>query len=252
MVSTAGGATTYTFAGSDMNELVHQDAPGSVAYDYVYSRPTPQGVPTLDSVTKNGSTTTIINDPVTGQPQSLTTSTGQNNYFATNGQGSVVALVVGTAGGSVTGTWAYDPYGTITATTGSSGAFFANPYYHAGGLEDPTTGWNRHGVRYNDNTTGRWTTQDPITRLTNPAQANPYSYATNNPVNYTDPTGRCSALDAALGVGGIAILGGAFEGAEAGSALAIGVALEFSPGAAIIGAVAGISAIGLLTYCALD
>ena len=48
----------------------------------------------------------------------------------------------------------------------------------------------KHGTRYNDTTTGRWTTTDPITRLADPNQANPYHYAGNNPCNNTDPTGK--------------------------------------------------------------
>ena len=57
-------------------------------------------------------------------------------------------------------------------------------------LFDRGTGWRKHGTRWNDTITGRWTTQDPITRLNNPNRANPYQYADCDPINNTDPTGR--------------------------------------------------------------
>lgn len=216
----SAGTATYTYAGTGQNELTHQDLNVTgQTYDYTYSRPTPQGVPTLDSVTKGGTTTTFItNDPVTGAPQGMTLSTGQNDYFATDGQGSVVGLIAGTSGGTVLATYTYDPYGVITATAGSGTAFATNPYFHAGGLGDPKTSWNRHGTRYNDNTTGRWTTQDPIGHLLNPDSANPYTYGADSPINYTDPTGKdiyddlayASELLVACGTTGLAagIVGG--------------------------------------------
>ncbi len=56
------------------------------------------------------------------------------------------------------------------------------------------TTWVKHGTRWNDTTTGAWTTTDPITHLNDPSNANPYQYAGNNPVNYVDPTGRIDWL----------------------------------------------------------
>ncbi|MEO7061989.1 MAG: RHS repeat-associated core domain-containing protein [Lapillicoccus sp.] len=215
----SAGTATYTYAGPDQAELTHQDLNVTgQTYDYVYSRPTPQGVPTLDSVTKGGTTTTYItNDPVTGAPQGMTLSTGQNDYFATDGQGSVVGLISGTSGGTVLATYTYDPYGVITATTGSGTAFATNPYFHAGGLGDPKTSWNRHGVRYNDNTTGRWTTTDPITRL-----ANPDPYTNDNPVNHADFTGRDGDQAIAAAICGVAGTAFGFIGVLPGLVIGIG------------------------------
>jgi len=70
----------------------------------------------------------------------------------------------------------YDPHGTVTATTGSGTPYALQPFRHTSGIVDPATSWIRHGTRYNDTNTGRWTTQDVITRLNDPSNANPYTY----------------------------------------------------------------------------
>ncbi|GAA2018211.1 hypothetical protein GCM10009740_02460 [Terrabacter terrae] len=114
--------------------------------------------------------------------------TGQKGYFVLDGLGTIVGIVDGQ--GNTQATYAYDPYGTITAVTGTGALVDANPYRHTTGLLDPATGYTKHGTRWNDTTTGRWTTTDPITRLGDPNQANPYSYAADNPINNVDPTGR--------------------------------------------------------------
>lgn len=192
MISAKGATTTqYTYAGPGQNEPTHQNLPGSGTMDYVYGIKSPEGVPTLDQVTTGSATTYVQNDPTTGRPQSLTLpSGGGSQYLATDGNGSVVALISNAAGSPVAATYTYDPYGTVTATTGTTAAVNGNPFRHTGGTLDANTGWTRHGTRYNDTTTGRWSTTDPITRLNDPNHANPYAYAADNPINYTDPTGR--------------------------------------------------------------
>ena len=67
------------------------------------------------------------------------------------------------------------------------------PYRHAGGMFDRGTTWVKHGTRWNDTTTGAWTTTDPITHLNDPTNANPYQYAGGNPCNHVDPTGESTA-----------------------------------------------------------
>lgn len=186
---TASTGTTNTYAGPGHNELTHQNLPASVTYDYTYGRPSTAGVPTLDSLTKNGATTYIDNDPTTGTPTGFYLPIGQADYLVTDGQGSTIAIISADTGGTLVATYSYDPYGLQTGSTGTGAAATTNPYRQAAGLRDPATGWNRHGTRYNDTTTGRWTTQDPITRLADPNNANPYTYSNDNPVNKTDPTG---------------------------------------------------------------
>ncbi|NCT91507.1 RHS repeat-associated core domain-containing protein, partial [Cellulomonas sp. APG4] len=58
------------------------------------------------------------------------------------------------------------------------------------------------GARYYDPTLGRFISVDPVMDLTDPAQWHGYSYANNNPITYTDPTGlKPMAIDGGHGVG---------------------------------------------------
>ncbi|MEU7244916.1 polymorphic toxin-type HINT domain-containing protein [Streptomyces sparsogenes] len=60
-----------------------------------------------------------------------------------------------------------------------------------GGTDDTkTTGLTHLGARDYDPTTGRFLSVDPVMDLTDPQQVNGYTYANNNPLTYSDPTGR--------------------------------------------------------------
>ncbi len=48
-------------------------------------------MPVRSSVTKNGATECVTNDPTTGTAQGMHLTTGQNDFYATDGEGSVVA-----------------------------------------------------------------------------------------------------------------------------------------------------------------
>ena len=56
-----------------------------------------------------------------------------------------------------------------------------NPYLLKGGIQDRTTGWVHFGARLYDPTTGRWTQQDTLDSPLNPANANRYAYAGDDP-----------------------------------------------------------------------
>ncbi len=185
--------TTYEYAGPGQNELVTRKVTGGDTTKYVYGRNTKHGVPGIDIIIVNGAKTYLDTDP-DGTPLGMELPTGQKGYFVLDGLGTVVGIVDGQ--GTTQATYSYDPYGTITAATGTGALVDANPYRHTTGLYDPATGYTKHGTRWNDTTTGRWTTTDPITRLNDPDQANPYTYAADNPINYNDPTGQSAASDA--------------------------------------------------------
>lgn len=72
-------------------------------------------------------------------------------------------------------------------------------YGFTGKEKDTETGLYNYGARQLDPVTGRFTTMDPVVLgeggkplesiLENPQALNPYGYALNNPLRYTDPTG---------------------------------------------------------------
>jgi RHS repeat-associated protein len=238
-----GATTSYAYAGPGQNELVTRTTAGGDTTSYVYGRDGKHGVPMIDAMTVNGATHWFDNDP-DGTPLAMELPTGKNGYFVLDAQGSVVALVDGA--GDAAATYAYDPYGTVTASTGTGALADANPYRHTTGLYDPATGLVKHGTRWNDTTTGRWTTVDPITRLVDPNQANPYAYADCSPVTYLDPRGLFSWADfgqfaglladcAATGVAASELLGlaGATVGPE-GLVIGAGIGLVAGCGAGII------------------
>lgn len=61
-----------------------------------------------------------------------------------------------------------------------------------GKTKDPTTGLSALGARYFDSALGRFLSTDPATDDSSAQQANPYSYAGDNPITYLDPTGLWS------------------------------------------------------------
>ncbi|HET8601328.1 MAG TPA: RHS repeat-associated core domain-containing protein, partial [Segeticoccus sp.] len=244
--SSSSTDSAYTWAGPGMDELLSSKVTGGDTYDYVYGRTDTNGLPVIDSVAKNGTTSYLTNDP-DGTPLAMRLAGGQADYYVRDGQGSIVALIDGT--GATTGTYTYDPYGNQTAQTGTGTAVDLNPFRYTGGLLDRGTGWLKHGTRWNDTTTGRWTTPDPITHLNDPERANPYQYAGSNPCNNTDPTGRCTesdALEAAVAVSGLTTT------SEGAIVVATSELLVAEPGIIALTAIAGLAIGGALLYCALD
>jgi RHS repeat-associated protein len=98
-------------------------------------------------------------------------------FYLHDGLGSVAAMT--NTSGTVVRTYRYDPYGNITATTGTT----YNPITYAAGHTDPT-GLIKFGERYYNPTLGRWTQMDPSGQ-----DPNPYTYTSGDPVNRVDPSG---------------------------------------------------------------
>ena len=83
--------------------------------------------------------------------------------------------------GSVTGSVTYDPYGAVSASTGTlSRLGFAGEY------TDIETGFVYLRARYYDPATGQFLTRDPLAASTRDA----YGYTAGNPLNTTDPSGQ--------------------------------------------------------------
>lgn len=97
-----------------------------------------------------------------------------------------VRMVVNVDDGSVAQRLAYDEFGNVLNDTNPG----FQPFGFAGGLYDADTGLARFGARDYDAFTGRWTTKDPI--LFSGGTPNLYQYASGDPVNYVDPTGKSS------------------------------------------------------------
>ena len=113
-----------------------------------------------------------------GLPLEQLTASG-TVYYHHDQLGSTRALTNGS--GTVVASYTYDPYGNLTASTGT----VANPFGYAGQYTDTETGYQYLRNRYYDPATAQFLTRDPLVAITRA----PYSYADGNPLNETDPLG---------------------------------------------------------------
>lgn len=216
---------TYTYAGGSQSELIKQKTTRG-DYEYGYGRTNQHGLPVVEQVTLDGETAHLDNDPVTGQPLMLRTSGGTQTMYIYDGIGNPEALVTNLD--TTAFAYNYDPYGVPTLTEDSGGQGEPiNPYQVKGGIHDRTTNWVKFGHRWYSVGTGRFTQRDTLDAPLDPANANRYSFAANDPINNSDPLGLYS-----LGEG----ISDCAQGAVFNSALAVGVGFVGGPGG--LGAVA--------------
>ena len=109
---------------------------------------------------------------------------GRTSFYLYDGHGSVVGLA--NESGVVTDTYAYDAFGNLLKSTGST----KNCYRYCGEQFDETTGLYYLRARYMDTSTGRFISQDSYAgSISDPTSLHKYLYANSNPVTYSDPGG---------------------------------------------------------------
>jgi RHS repeat-associated protein len=202
-----GNSYTYKYAGAAQNELLSQTTPQGT-YQLTYGRTDALGMPVIEQLKKDNLTAYIEHDPVTGEPLMLRTSTGMQSLYVYDGTGNPAALITNEA--YVAFAYSYDPYGKPALTENSGGAGVPqNPYTFKIGLQDRATGWVKYGQRWYSPGIGRWTQMDTLDAPLDPANANRYAYAANDPINNSDPLGLgvCSVT-----VGIVSLFAGAVAG----------------------------------------
>ncbi|MFJ3217571.1 RHS repeat-associated core domain-containing protein [Kitasatospora sp. NPDC086801] len=109
-------------------------------------------------------------------------STGGLTYELTNPQ-NTSTLQIDAASKAIT---RLDPYGSPCGTVPAS---WADNHGYLGKPVDTNSGLNLLGARNYDPTLGRFLTADPLLEPGNPSQTGGYTYANDNPVTLSDPSG---------------------------------------------------------------
>ncbi|MFD4242868.1 RHS repeat-associated core domain-containing protein [Streptomyces sp. NPDC058525] len=135
-------------------------------------------------------------------------STGTVTYQPTTRQ-STAQLMVDAVTLAVTRR-AFDPYGALR---GSVPTKWADNRGYLGKPVDATSGLNLLGARNYDAALGRFLTVDPVFLAGDPNQMGGYSYASNDPVNMSDPSGLLSISDIGEALSGLidGVFGGGSE-----------------------------------------
>ncbi|MGY4739891.1 polymorphic toxin-type HINT domain-containing protein [Streptomyces sp. ATMOS53] len=81
-----------------------------------------------------------------------------------------------------------DPFGNTRGTQPTSGSWLGDKGFVAG-VQDTTSGLTHLGAREYDPTIGRFVSDDPVLELTDAQQIDGYTYAADNPVSNSDPSG---------------------------------------------------------------
>ena len=180
-----GAATALGYDQAD--RLTSYGSTVSYAYngDGLRTAKTVSGTTTSETWDISTTVPTLLMDGVTayiygpdGLPLEQVTASG-TLYYHHDQLGSTRALT--NSSGTVVASYTYDPYGNLTASTGTA----TNPFRYAGQYTDTETGYQYLRNRYYDPATAQFLTRDPLTAITHA----PYGYANNTPLNETDPLG---------------------------------------------------------------
>jgi len=126
-------------------------------------------------------------------------SSGTTSFYGYDGNGNVRFLTA--TNGVISDTYAYDAFGTIIASSGST----PNNYRYTGEQFDSNLGFYYLRARYMNPNTGRFWTRDSFAGdKFDPPSLHRYTYVQNNPVNMIDPTGNQTSA-AEVGLTGVII-----------------------------------------------
>jgi len=188
--------TTYTYTGDGLEastEASTASSPSQFTWDTNGSLPTVLSDGTNDYVYGPSDTpveqVNITTSPPASNPQFMTYTESDSSWLMTNTTGGETAF------------WRYDAYGTLAFGTPGS------PFGYAGQYQDTSsnsTGFFNMRARWYEPQTGSFSTTDPAFAETDKS----YSYAYNDPVNDSDPSGQrasggvidCTALVSLTGV----------------------------------------------------
>ncbi|GLZ37140.1 RHS repeat-associated core domain-containing protein [Actinokineospora sp. NBRC 105648] len=215
----AGGSATYAYNGDGlrMSKTV-----GATTTNFVW------GTGTTPELLSDGTTNYLYGPDGTPIEQ---IGPGGSAWFVHDQLGSTIGLLGAT--GTVGATYTYTAYGVATAT-----GTLSTPLRFAGEYTDAESGLVYLRARYYEPTTAQFLTVDPLVDRTRA----PYSYAGDNPLNHTDPSGMSFWSDLGAGlmvVGAVLAVGACFASVACGA-----IALTTAGTIAVTSAVVGVAAVG--------
>nr|WP_240903751.1 S8 family serine peptidase [Chengkuizengella sediminis] len=121
--------------------------------------------------------------------EDMTSSLG--GYYFYNGHGDVVKVIAADGSKDVLKEYDYDIWGNVLTETSHETKTFDNPFQYTSEIYDEESGLIYLRARYYDPTMGRFITEDTYEgTINNPLSLNLYTYVSNNPLKYIDPTGH--------------------------------------------------------------
>jgi len=213
----------------------YQGGPNNASAQYAYDASGLRVAKTVDNsertqtYDRSGPLPLLIEDGPTayitgpdGRPIEQILQDGTVRYFHHDAHGSTRALT--NQSGEVVATYTYDAHGNRT----SPATNIENPFGYNSQYTDSESGLQYLRARYYDPKTAQFLTRDPIASHTR----EPYTYASNSPTNYSDPTGLLSIGDIggavldvgqAVGEGAVGVADGASFGLAGKGLGAVGV-----------------------------
>ncbi|MER5201124.1 RHS repeat-associated core domain-containing protein [Streptomyces sp. NPDC002755] len=126
-----------------------------------------------------------------GQTIAVRSSTGSLQWQVTDAHDTAETAVDATTQAI---TRRLDPFGNTRGTQPTATAWLGAKGFVAG-VQDTTSGLTHLGAREYDPTIGRFVSDDPILELTDAQQIDGYTYAADNPVRGSDPSGLQMPVD---------------------------------------------------------
>ncbi len=175
-LSGISGATTATYSYDPFGRQATSSGGGGTT-SYLYD-----GGQMVEELSGTSATASFLAD-TSGDVLQMTTPSGSQSVLA-DATGSTTALA--NASGQLATTYTYNPAGQATVSGGAS----TNPFQFAG-AQVQAGGLYSMGARPYDPATGTFTSPDPLGA--DAGNANAYSYAGDNAVNFTERTGLRAA-----------------------------------------------------------
>jgi RHS repeat-associated protein len=170
---TNGGTTTFKY--DPFGRRIQKSGPlGTTNYLY-------DGVSDIEELDGSGNILGRYTEGRTIDEPLAELRSGSTSFYEQDGLGSVASLSNGT--GAIIGTYTYDSFGNLTASTGTT----SNPFLYTGRDFDNETNLQYSRARYYDPRAGRFLNEDPI--RFGSGQNNFFVYVSNRPADLVDPSG---------------------------------------------------------------